>query len=381
MAQTYGFFNSVNGDRLYNADDISNYFVKLISDGVFATPANAMQVQENSGMTIQVSAGWGFIKCRWLHNDSPLLLTLDAADMVLSRIDRIVMRLDTANRLMTIAVKKGASGSNPTPPALTRVEGGIWELSIAKITVSAGVSSISQADITDERADTSVCGYVTGLIDQIDTTDLFAQYNAAFNAWFESIKADVQSTNAVIQLASRYTTTGASESTIPIGISNYNATLDIINVYINGMRLYADIDYTSDDYYIYLTRPLSIVGTVVDIQIFKSLTLEGVESIAEFVMHLGSRVDALEANAVTRPQLENRLNGLSFVKMSEADYMALGTHDPNTVYYVYDSKSNITQYIGDIALASGRATTGTMTALTSGTTDSVQGEARYIWGE
>ena len=61
MAISYGFFNSVNGDRTYNADDISNYFLKLISNGVFATPSNAMQVQENDGMTVQVTAGWGFI--------------------------------------------------------------------------------------------------------------------------------------------------------------------------------------------------------------------------------------------------------------------------------------------------------------------------------
>ena len=42
MAIKYGFFNSVSGDRKYNADDISNYFLKLISDGVFATPATCM---------------------------------------------------------------------------------------------------------------------------------------------------------------------------------------------------------------------------------------------------------------------------------------------------------------------------------------------------
>lgn len=48
MAVTYGFFNSVNGDRTYNADQISDYFLKLISNGVFATPSNAMQVQASA---------------------------------------------------------------------------------------------------------------------------------------------------------------------------------------------------------------------------------------------------------------------------------------------------------------------------------------------
>ena len=170
MAISYGFFNSVNGDRTYNADDISNYFLKLISNGVFATPSNAMQVQESDGMTVQVSAGWGFINCKWINNDAPYLLTLDAADVVLNRVDRIVLRLNATNaaRNMEIAIKKGTAASSPQPPALTRVTGAVWELSLARIYVAAGATSITQANITDERSDTSVCGYVTGLIDQID---------------------------------------------------------------------------------------------------------------------------------------------------------------------------------------------------------------------
>lgn len=376
MGMRYGFFNSVGGDRKYDADDISNYFVKLISDGVFATPANAMQVQTGGGMQLIVTAGWAFIKCRWLSLDAVLPLTVDAADMVLSRVDRVVVRLDTSNRLMEIAIKKGTPGSS-SPPALTRVEGGIWEISLAQVAVPGGTVALTQANITDERADTSVCGFVTGLIDQIDTTDLFAQYNAAFSTWFESIKDAVKATTIVISMRSKYTTTGASTSTIPIGISGYNPTLDVLNVYVNGIRVTA---YTSDEYYIYLTDALTVSGTEVDIEVLKSVDTEDAQSAVEFMVQLSSRVDALEANAVTRPQLESRLNSLSFIKMSEADYMALATHDANTIYYVYDSKGNITQYIGDIALASGRATAGSMTALAAGTTDSVQGEATYHQG-
>jgi hypothetical protein len=189
MAIRYGYFNSVNGDRKYSADDISNYFVKLISNGVFATPANAMQVQENSGMNVQVSAGWAFINCKWLSNDAPYILTIDAADVALNRIDRVVVRLNSASdtRNITIAVVKGTPASSPTAPALTR-SGGVYELSLAQVLITAGATSISQSAITDERADTSVCGFVTGLIDQIDTTNLFAQFTVAFEQWFNEMK-------------------------------------------------------------------------------------------------------------------------------------------------------------------------------------------------
>ena len=65
MAVKFGFFNSVNHDRQYDADDISNYYLKLISNGVFATPSDNMQVQASQNMTVQVNAGWGFINRKW----------------------------------------------------------------------------------------------------------------------------------------------------------------------------------------------------------------------------------------------------------------------------------------------------------------------------
>ncbi|MDE6729621.1 MAG: hypothetical protein K2J71_02450 [Oscillospiraceae bacterium] len=184
---TYGFFDSIDGDRKYNADDISNFFLKLISDGVFATPANAMQVTATSGMAVKVSPGWGFIKCKWINNDTDCFLTLDGSDMILNRTDRIVLRLNKNSRDIEIAVKKGEPGENAFAPALQRDET-IWELSLAYIRIWAGQTEIRQEDIADERWNTDVCGWVTSLIQQIDTTNLFAQYDAAFWNWFNSTK-------------------------------------------------------------------------------------------------------------------------------------------------------------------------------------------------
>lgn len=361
----YGFFDSIGGDRKYSADDIGNYFVKLISDGVFATPATALQVQANNGMTVQVTAGWGFIKCHWLNNNAPLLLTLDAADPILSRTDRIVMRLDTTGRLCELAVKKGTSGST-SAPTLTRVDGGIWELSLAQIAVAPGVSEITQAAITDERADTSVCGYVTGLIDQIDTTNLFAQFNAAFTTWFDDIKDDIKSATIMIDLHSRYIAS-VGDTNVPINISAYNSTLDIISVYINGMRLQAGVDYTSDSYYVYLSQAVTVDNTPIDIEVFKSTDTSAAESIVAFVVALENRVQALE----------NRMGGMTLRQITRAAYDELTTKDNNTVYYVHDVNGKITQYLGDVEMSSGKSTVGTFTALTEGTAISNTGTATY----
>lgn len=79
----------------------------------------------------------------------------------------------------------------------------------------------------------------------------------------------------------------------------------------------------------------------------------------------------------TKDEINAMLNGLSFIKMSKADYEALTTVDPNTIYYVYDENGNITQYMGDAEMTSGKSTIGTVTALTEGTTISNTGTATY----
>ena len=62
MAITYGFFNAIKQsdgtyDRTYNADQMSTYFEGLVSDGVYESVDDAMQVLAGTGMQVQVGAG------------------------------------------------------------------------------------------------------------------------------------------------------------------------------------------------------------------------------------------------------------------------------------------------------------------------------------
>lgn len=325
MAVTYGFFNSVNGDRTYNADQISNYFLKLISNGVFATPSNAMQVQATSGMNVKVSAGWGFINCKWINNDNDYNLQLDAADLMLNRIDRVVMRLDNSTpvRSISIAIKTGTTATTPTAPALTR-SGDVYELSLAQIYVAANAITITQANITDERPNTDLCGFVTGLIDQIDTTNLFAQFTDSFDTWFDNIKDEVKTTTIVIQYHSTYETTDVNETTIPIQISQYDETLDIMYVYINGLKLIPGVDYTVDGSNIELTQALDVIGTPVEFEVLKSADTAEAGSIAPLILQYFNKVD----------NMETRLNNLAFTKCTQDEYDAMTTHSSNTVYFI-----------------------------------------------
>lgn len=364
MALKFGFFNSVNGDRKYNADDISNYFLKLISNGVFATPSNAMQVQATAGMTVNVSAGWAFINCKWLENTAEYPLILDSADVVLNRIDRIVLRLSESPRTMGIYIKKGTPASTPAPPELARTKGTIWELSLAKIRINAGVTEITQAMITDERADTDLCGWVTGLINQIDTTNLFAQFTNAFNTWFSEIKDEVQSTTILRQYTSRYVILSENEDNIPIGIPQYVENLDTINVFVNGMRLKKDTDYIINDTDIVLTTALSVVGTPVDIEVFKSIDGDSATSVISLVYQLQLIVN----------DINSRLGGLTFRKMTAEQYAALTIKDVNTIYFVVGD-SGITIYVGDISANQTVQTYGISTAHANGTNSSIYGIA------
>jgi len=176
------FFNSVDGDRRYMASDWAGYFAVLVGNGVFPQPSTGLQVMESSGMTVTVGLGAAFINGYGYQNvESVLHLLLAPPDGVLSRIDRIVVRLDYLARAINVFVKSSISSSNPVAPTLRR-DADVWEICIADIVVGAGAPAITQAAITDQRLNPEVCGLVAGLINQIDT----ATFNAQLQSWYGS---------------------------------------------------------------------------------------------------------------------------------------------------------------------------------------------------
>ena len=177
MAIKYGFFNSVDGDRPYNAEDVGRYLHGLVSSGVYHDHSSSLQVFADSGLTVTVQPGRAMLDCHYMENDSILPLTLDAGE-ALPRWDLIVMRLDMVSRRCEIAVKKGTAAVAPTIPELLRTDL-VKEYALAGVAVRATSTVITQSVITDLRSNSEVCGWVTGLIDQVDTTTLYVQMEAA----------------------------------------------------------------------------------------------------------------------------------------------------------------------------------------------------------
>ena len=196
--EKYFPFRSVSGDRKYSAEDWAAYFALFLSDGVFYSSADKLKVVEYSGMKVKVKKGAGFIGGRMYILDTDKVITLDTADGALSRIDRIVLRCDYSNRLISAEVVKGSYSEVPTAPELTR-NADVYELALADVYVAAGVITITTANITDQRLNTSLCGTVTGLVEQADTTEIFNQFQgylqefkqtseAEYTEWLEGLK-------------------------------------------------------------------------------------------------------------------------------------------------------------------------------------------------
>ena len=189
------FFNSVLDqegvpDRPFNADDFARYFGTLIKNGVFPNPSTNFQcIADQETMSVKMEAGIAWIDGHLRYDDNVHILEIDTADSVLDRIDRIVLRKDVLDRDIHWVVKKGEMSGKPVAPTLQRDENA-WELGIADVKVAHGTVSISQSMVTDTRLNTELCGLVTGVVTQIDTTTLFNQleqwkkeYIEATNTW------------------------------------------------------------------------------------------------------------------------------------------------------------------------------------------------------
>lgn len=176
-----GIFNSVNGDRRYKAEDFARYFATFIANGVFPNPSTGFQVVEGGDMTVNLKAGQAWINGYYITNDADYNLTIEVADGVLNRVDRVVLQLNYLNREITPLVKKGTFASSPVAPALQR-DADAYEIALADVYIGAGVLSVTQANITDTRLDSDLCGIVHGTVEQVDTTTIFNQYQS----WYET---------------------------------------------------------------------------------------------------------------------------------------------------------------------------------------------------
>lgn len=193
MAVRGFFYNSVNKDRMYNGQDMNEDKAPFYKEGVafghlqVTADGEAMAVKVDGG----TRTGYAYINLHTVHNTTVLELPVSGANGSLPRIDRVVLRNDETERRASIFILEGAYSSNPQPPELTNNET-VQEKCLAEVYVAAGAVAITQADITDTRADTGLCGYIASQFEDVD----FEQFSKQFNAWFAIEKKAIEKDHA-----------------------------------------------------------------------------------------------------------------------------------------------------------------------------------------
>lgn len=220
MSVSSGFFNSLNGDRKYNTAQMSAIFDGLIIDGVFASIGTAFAVKAAGGLTVNVGIGKAWFDHTWTVNDSILPMTAPEAEVLLDRIDAVVLEVNGMEsvRNNTIKFVKGNPSSAPSRPTLTN-EGNVHQYPLCYIYRKYGTAVINQADITP-MVGTESTPFVTGILqtisldellgkwqDELDrftdarskeVDDWIAQEESDFTAWFNKMKADLKQEQTVL---------------------------------------------------------------------------------------------------------------------------------------------------------------------------------------
>lgn len=185
-------------DRAITAEQERKFNKMRYTNGVFSTPTNGLMVQAKSGMTVTVKAGGCHIEGALGVLETDLDISISASNASQSRIDRIVARFDTSVSVRSVDIykKEGVLSSNPQPPDIVR-ESNYYEIVLADVRVSAGASEITNANITDQRENSDLCGLVVPAIPTpLDLDGLYLQYQASLDEYLELVASALDETTA-----------------------------------------------------------------------------------------------------------------------------------------------------------------------------------------
>lgn len=305
-----GFFDSINKDRLYSADEMNRPYKRVITNGVFATPQGTpstdLQVlTANDGMNIIVKAGEGLFGDKWFESPADIAITVPTNTNTVPRRDSVIVQIDkrTNGRKGSIIYRTGTPSSNPMPPDLSTINN-VIEYRIANIYVSASAVYIGQDAITDLRG-SSECPWITSLIEQVDTSQLYNQWQAAyakyykdettaFNNFMKSLTQELSVSTNIIMLESHYTST-AEVTEIPINITGFDQTKDVLMVFVNRLRATPGVDYTlttADNSKITLTNSIT-ANQSVNFLVLKSVVAADDATALQLMTEISTKMTAI----------------------------------------------------------------------------------------
>lgn len=300
----YGFFDSSNGDRRYNASDFAGYFEGLISDGVYQGVDKELRVDAGTGMQVVINPGRAKILNRYLKVKDAGTLDLEPSDPQYNRWDRIYIYADLNKRECGIGVKKGIAQAGSYEAAELVNNEFRKEYALADIQVMANTTTVY--DIRSKIGG-NLCPYVSVITPNVDVTKIVQQYQDAIiraeneleetqkkfdnyittktnevNNWFNQLETDLNTKKYLNRytLCIRSINKDCNEIDInysfKFGDKNYSITYDTIDsageiafLHYNGKQLTESVDWVCNDGILSLTSSTFKSGDYVDFTIVK----------------------------------------------------------------------------------------------------------------
>lgn len=174
-----GFYDAVNGDRLYSAEDMNNVFYNYFGNGVLvkSTSDNALKVISGGGSVIQIYSGNAIFGRRWFISDSFHGFTIPTNAAEYARIDSVIARVDNRleGRVGKLVYITGEADGSGDPPAINQTDG-VLEYRIANIKVP--INSAIPEEIYDLRG-TDECPFIMAMDSFFDTWRMITLKNGA----------------------------------------------------------------------------------------------------------------------------------------------------------------------------------------------------------
>lgn len=186
-----GFYNSLDGDRKYNATHFSNLFEGIISDGIFGSIYNAFATtaETPNSSYVLVDTGKAWFQNTWTLNDTILKVGPFSAVTVSSRsrIDAVVIQVDKLNRENTITIVEGTAAANPSRPTLAANQFPIAFVTCSYNSGNAPIISATNINWVVGQSDYGV-PYITTAMQTMNISALTAKWEAIFNEWFSTMQ-------------------------------------------------------------------------------------------------------------------------------------------------------------------------------------------------
>lgn len=194
MAVTYGFYNSQNGDRKYDAVQFGEIFDGIINDGVYQSIGSAFLVKPTAGTSVSVGTGRAWFNHTWIKNDSEFQVLLNSAHPIYDRIDTIVFDINSVSRINSITVVQGEPAETPVKPQIGT--GSSKQYPIAYVTVKKAATSIAVSDI-NYVVGTKDCPFVTGPLTVMTMERFVEAWSSEWNDWMSNAKNEYSSSLAL----------------------------------------------------------------------------------------------------------------------------------------------------------------------------------------